>query len=290
MPFIKISGLTTATAVSATNQFEINQNGASRSATIGQIETFINPVKPGSIGSSGLTMNTGRLLGRTTASAGAIEEISVGSGLTLSAGTLSASLSTGGRLLNVQVFTSSGTYTRTSGATQVVVIAVGGGGGGGGLGGAGGNGGTTSFGAHVSAAGGSGAAGGNATTAGGAGGTGGSGALIAIPGQGGGAGSVYSGGGLGGGQGGARTLTVGNNGADGSRGGGGSGGSFLDNCAGYAQGNGGGGQGETAIDYITSVGATETVTIGAGGSGGASGGIRSGGAGGAGYVIVYEYS
>ena len=40
---------------------------------------------------NGLTMATARLLGRTTASSGAAEEITVGSGLTLSAGTLSAS-------------------------------------------------------------------------------------------------------------------------------------------------------------------------------------------------------
>lgn len=47
-------------------------------------------VAPGAITTSGLTMATARLLGRTTASTGAVEEISVGSGLTLSAGTLSA--------------------------------------------------------------------------------------------------------------------------------------------------------------------------------------------------------
>lgn len=40
-------------------------------------------------------MATSRLLGRTTASTGAIEEISVGSGLSLSGGTLSASTPTG---------------------------------------------------------------------------------------------------------------------------------------------------------------------------------------------------
>jgi hypothetical protein len=40
---------------------------------------------------NGLTMATARLLGRTTASTGAAEEITVGSGLSLSAGTLSAS-------------------------------------------------------------------------------------------------------------------------------------------------------------------------------------------------------
>jgi hypothetical protein len=41
-------------------------------------------------------MNTGKLLGRTTASSGAVEEISVGSGLSLSAGSLSATGGGGG--------------------------------------------------------------------------------------------------------------------------------------------------------------------------------------------------
>ena len=45
----------------------------------------------GSITASGYTQTTARLLGRTTASTGAIEEITVGSGLTLSAGSLTAS-------------------------------------------------------------------------------------------------------------------------------------------------------------------------------------------------------
>jgi hypothetical protein len=35
-------------------------------------------------------MSTGKLLGRSTAGSGAIEEITIGSGLSLSAGTLSA--------------------------------------------------------------------------------------------------------------------------------------------------------------------------------------------------------
>jgi hypothetical protein len=39
---------------------------------------------------TGITQNTARLLGRTTASAGASEEITVGSGLSLSAGSLTA--------------------------------------------------------------------------------------------------------------------------------------------------------------------------------------------------------
>ena len=51
----------------------------------------VNLVKAWAATSSGLTMATSRLLGRTTASTGAIEEISIGSGLSLSGGSLSAS-------------------------------------------------------------------------------------------------------------------------------------------------------------------------------------------------------
>ena len=45
----------------------------------------------GAVTTSGLTMSTAKLLGRSTASTGAVEEITVGSGLSLSGGTLSAS-------------------------------------------------------------------------------------------------------------------------------------------------------------------------------------------------------
>jgi len=48
-------------------------------------------VAPGAITTSGLTMATATLIGRTTASTGAPEQITVGTGLTLSAGTLTAS-------------------------------------------------------------------------------------------------------------------------------------------------------------------------------------------------------
>ena len=44
----------------------------------------------------GAQMSTGKLLGRSTAGSGAIEEISIGSGLSLSAGTLSATGGGGG--------------------------------------------------------------------------------------------------------------------------------------------------------------------------------------------------
>ncbi len=50
----------------------------------------IEGVAAGAITTSGLTQATAKMLGRSTASTGAIEEITVGTGLTLSAGTLSA--------------------------------------------------------------------------------------------------------------------------------------------------------------------------------------------------------
>jgi hypothetical protein len=58
----------------------------------------IGAAASGAITGSGLTMATARLLGRTTASTGAVEEISVGSGLSLSGGTLSATGGGGGGL------------------------------------------------------------------------------------------------------------------------------------------------------------------------------------------------
>jgi hypothetical protein len=52
--------------------------------------TTLSAAASGSITSSGLTQATARILGRTTASTGAVEEIEIGSGLSLSAGELSA--------------------------------------------------------------------------------------------------------------------------------------------------------------------------------------------------------
>jgi hypothetical protein len=57
--------------------------------------TTLGAAASGSITSSGLTQSTARILGRTTASTGSIEEISIGSGLSLSAGELSSTVSAG---------------------------------------------------------------------------------------------------------------------------------------------------------------------------------------------------
>ncbi len=54
----------------------------------------------GSITASGYTQTTARILGRTTASTGAIEEITIGSGLSLSAGSLTATAGGGGTVTN----------------------------------------------------------------------------------------------------------------------------------------------------------------------------------------------
>jgi hypothetical protein len=59
----------------------------------------------GSITSSGLTQATARLLGRTSSSTGAVEEIQIGSGLSLSAGELSATGGGSGGTKTYAVFT-----------------------------------------------------------------------------------------------------------------------------------------------------------------------------------------
>jgi len=63
-------------------------------------------------------MNTGKLLGRSTAGTGSTEEISIGSGLTLSAGTLSESLA--GRTIQTQYVTKTDSFsTANTTATDV---------------------------------------------------------------------------------------------------------------------------------------------------------------------------
>lgn len=73
-------------------------------------------------------VNTGILLGRSTASTGNVEEISIGSGLTLAGGVLSSNSQK--TLIGVTTFTSSGTWTKPAGCTAVLVYTVGAGGGG----------------------------------------------------------------------------------------------------------------------------------------------------------------
>jgi hypothetical protein len=110
-----ITGLAAATAIDADDLFVVVEDGTSVKATGTQVATLMaSIITPGDIGASadgavtasGLTMTTARLLGRTTASTGAVEEITVGAGLTLAAGALTA---TGGAVDSDDV-----TYTPTT--------------------------------------------------------------------------------------------------------------------------------------------------------------------------------
>lgn len=84
-----VANATTTPAITLTTSITgvLKGNGTAISAA----SSGTDYVAPGAVTSSGLTMATARLLGRSTASTGAIEEITVGSGLSLSGGTLSAS-------------------------------------------------------------------------------------------------------------------------------------------------------------------------------------------------------
>lgn len=200
---------------------------------------------------------------------------------------------TAGRLLNIQIFTASGTYTPTSGTNGIKATGVGAGGGGSGTGvgaGAGGNGGTTVLGTLLIANGGTG----GPNNAGGAGGVAGTGTIHlpgasgnngeglnanVIDGGDGGAGIYGSGAGIGGASTGSGTAGATNTGA----GGGGGGGSATTNSG------GGGGGGATEIYYTsTGITGTYTVTLNSGGSAGA--GAVTGGAGAKGILIIEEYS
>ncbi len=67
-------------------------------------EHTANIAASGSVTGGDLTMNTARLLGRTTAGSGAIEEITVASTLTLSGGSLTSAVSSTVALQTVSVF------------------------------------------------------------------------------------------------------------------------------------------------------------------------------------------
>ena len=117
-----LSGVDLATQTSGTLAVARGGTGATDAGTA---RSNLSAAGSGAVGSSGLTMNTARMLGRTTASAGAIEEITIGTGLSLSAGTLTATAS-GGTVTSVAAsggttglsftgspITSSGTLTLT---------------------------------------------------------------------------------------------------------------------------------------------------------------------------------
>lgn len=95
-------GATPALTLSTTVTGVVKGNGTALSAAVAATD-YVAPSAYAS--ANGLTMATARLLGRTTASTGAAEEISVAGGLTLSAGTLTGA---------------SGTVTSVTGTSPVV--------------------------------------------------------------------------------------------------------------------------------------------------------------------------
>src|SRR6185503_4072839 len=75
----------------------------------------------GLVTASGLTMNTAKILGRSTAGAGAVEEISPASNLALAAGTLNLAAA----LTGIASVTSAGTLTLTSSGGSWVIDSIG---------------------------------------------------------------------------------------------------------------------------------------------------------------------
>ena len=103
--------------------------------TVTNADSSVTVATSGAVTSSGFTMTTARLLGRTTASTGAIEQITVGSGLSLSGGTLTATGGGSGTVTSVDVSggttgltTSGGPVTGAGTITIAGTLAVGNGG------------------------------------------------------------------------------------------------------------------------------------------------------------------
>jgi len=71
-------------------------DGGTGASTASNARTNLGAAASGAVTASGLTMATGKLLGRSTASTGAIEEITIGTNLTLSGGVLDAAGGGGG--------------------------------------------------------------------------------------------------------------------------------------------------------------------------------------------------
>jgi hypothetical protein len=108
-------------SVTDTHTFNLPTASATNRGALSSADwsTFNGKVNTGAITSSGLTMATARLLGRGTAGSGAVEEIVIGSGLTLTGTTLSAA---GGGITIGTTAIASGTVGRVlfEGAGNVV--------------------------------------------------------------------------------------------------------------------------------------------------------------------------
>lgn len=99
-PTVNVSGLTASELVATDGSKNLQSLAVATYPSLAElafvkgvtsaIQTQLNAkVDNGAVTGGDLTMNTSRILGRTTAAAGAIEELTVGTGLTLSGGSLS---------------------------------------------------------------------------------------------------------------------------------------------------------------------------------------------------------
>jgi hypothetical protein len=88
--------------------------GTTRTMTVPNVD--FTPALQGSVTSAGLTQNTNKLLGRGTASTGAVEEITLGTGLSLSGTTLNASASS-----TLTIDNKTGAYTAVAGDNGKII-------------------------------------------------------------------------------------------------------------------------------------------------------------------------
>jgi hypothetical protein len=102
----------------------VKSNGSGTISAAAAATDYVAPSAYASV--NGLTMATARLLGRTTAGGGAAEEISIGSGLTLSGGSLSASGGSG-TVTSVSVVSANGFggSVATASSTPAITITTG---------------------------------------------------------------------------------------------------------------------------------------------------------------------
>jgi hypothetical protein len=91
-----IDGADAVTTLNDTDKVPVTVSGTLVTIAYSALKTLLNALYAltGAITSSGLTIGTGKLAGRTTASAGAVEEISVAEGLKLVSTTLSVAATT----------------------------------------------------------------------------------------------------------------------------------------------------------------------------------------------------